>query len=46
MKKKDTLLIDKENSLKNSKTKYRSLIVEDIWKKRKKDCEKNFSKFC
>ena len=46
MKRKNTFIIDKQNSLKDVKAKHNYQIVEEYWKKRKKECEKNLSKFC
>jgi len=46
MKKKLTFIINKDNNLENLNEKYISKKVEEYWRRRKKDCEKNFSKFC
>ena len=46
MNKKDTFFDEKENVLKDVKAKYYYSIIEEYWKKRKKECEKNLSKFC
>ena len=46
MKKKPTFIINKDNNLENFNEKYNSQKVEEYWRRRKKDCEKNFSKFC
>ncbi len=46
MKRKNTFFVDKENSLKDFKAKHKYQIIEEYWKKRKKECEKNLSKFC
>ena len=46
MKRKNTFIVDKENCLKDVKAKHNYQIVAEYWKKRKKECEKNLSKFC
>ena len=46
MKRKNTFFIKKDNVLENFKDQHNYQIVEEYWKKRKKECEKNFSKFC
>ena len=46
MKRKNAFFINKEISPKDLKTKHNYQVVEEYWKKRKKECEKNFSKFC
>ena len=45
MKKKITFFVQKD-SLKEVKAKHNYQVVEAYWKKRKKECEKNLSKFC
>ena len=46
MKRKNTFFVDKVNGLKDIQAKINYQIVEEFWKKRKIECEKNFSKFC
>ena len=46
MKRKHTFLLDKDNNLEDFKAKHNYQIMEEYWKKRKKECEKNLSKFC
>ena len=46
MKRKNTFFVDKENGLKDLKEKHNYQIIGEYWKKRKKECEKNLSKFC
>ncbi len=46
MKRKNTFFVDKESSLKDVKAKHNYQIVEECWKNRKKEYEKNLSKFC
>ena len=46
MKRKNTFFVDKENSPKDVKAQHNYQIIEEYWKKRKKECEKNLSKFC
>ena len=46
MKRKNTIIVDNENGLKDVKARHNYQIVEEYWKKRKKECEKNLSKFC
>ena len=46
MKIKNNYLINRENNLNEFKTKHKYQKVDDYWKKRKKECEKNLSKFC
>ena len=46
MNRKNAFFIEKENSLKDGKAKHNYQIVEEYWTKRKKECEKNLSKFC
>ena len=46
MKRKNNFFVDKENGLKDFKAKHNYQIVEAYWRKRKKECEKNLSKFC
>ncbi len=46
MKRKNTFFINKENNLKDFNAKHNYQIVEEYWEKRKKECEKNLSKFC
>ncbi len=45
MKRKITFFV-KEDSLKKVKVKHNYQVVEEYWKKRKKECEKSLSKFC
>ena len=46
MKKKHTFFINRDNYLEDFKLKHKYQIVEEYWGKRKKECEKNLSKFC
>ena len=46
MKSKNTVFINKVNNLKDIKAKHHYQKIENYWKKRKKECEKNLSKFC
>jgi len=46
MKKKHTFFINRGNNLEDFKLKHNYQIVEEYWGKRKKECEKNLSKFC
>ncbi len=46
MKRKIRFYLTKENNLNEVKVKHNYQIVEEYWKKRKKECEKNLSKFC
>ena len=46
MKRKNIFFVDKENGPKKVKAKHNYQITEEYWKKRKKECEKNLSKFC
>ena len=46
MKRKHTFFINKDNNLEEFKAKHNYQIVEEYWRKRKKECEKNLSKFC
>ena len=46
MKRKNTFFVDKEIGLKDIKAKHNYQIKEEYWKKRRKECEKNLSKFC
>ena len=46
MKRKNTFLINKENNQEDFKAKHNYQIVEEYWMKRRKECEKNLSKFC
>jgi len=46
MKRKNNFFVDGENNLTNFKAKHNYQIIEEYWKKRKKECEKNHSKFC
>ena len=41
-----TLIISLEKTFKEFKSEHKYQILEDYWKKRKKECEKNLSKFC
>ncbi len=44
MKNKSTITLDK--TFKDFKSEHKYQILEVYWKKRKKECEKNLSKFC
>ena len=44
MKNKSIITLDRP--LKEFKSEHKYQILEDYWKKRKKECEKNLSKFC
>ena len=46
MKRKNTFFINKENNQEDFKAKHNYQIVEEYWRKRKKECEKNLSKLC
>ena len=46
MKRKNTFFINKDNNLEDFKGKHNYQIDEEYWSKRKKECEKNLSKFC
>ena len=46
MERKNTFFVHNENGQKDIKAKHNYQIVEEYWKKRKKECEKNLSKFC
>ena len=47
MKIKNTSVLNQNNiHLSQSKNKHKYQILENYWKKRKKECEKNHSKFC
>ena len=46
MKRKNTFFKNKDNNLESFKAKHNYQIVEESWRKRKKECEKNLSKFC
>ena len=41
-----SVFINKENNQENLKAKHNYQKVEEYWRKRKKECEKNLSKFC
>ena len=46
IKMKKTSIISLDNTFKEFKSEHKYLILEDSLKKRKKECEKNLSKFC
>ena len=46
MKNTSIITLDKPFKEFKSEHKYQILELEDYWKKRKKECEKNLSKFC
>ena len=46
MKRKHTFFKNKDNNLEDFKPKHNYQIVEEYWSKRRKECEKNLSKFC
>ena len=46
MDKNTSFLIYKDNNLKNYLDNYNFQILEEYWNIRKKECEKNLSKFC
>ena len=46
MKRKRNFFINKDNNLEDSKVKHNYQILEEYWSKRRKECEKNLSKFC
>ena len=46
MKIKNISAIHQDSFLKELRTKHKYQILEKYWKKRKKVCEKNLSKFC
>ena len=46
MKRKNAFFINKENNQEDFKAKHNYQIVEEYWRKRRKECEKNLSKFC
>ncbi|KGG11059.1 MULTISPECIES: hypothetical protein [Prochlorococcus] len=43
---KTSVLNQKNIHLSQFKNKHKNQILESYWKKRKKECEKNLSKFC
>ena len=43
---KNTSIITLDKPFKEFKSEHKYQILEDYWKKRKKECEKNLSKFC
>ena len=46
MERKNTFFVDKEIGLKDVKAKHNYQIIKEYCKKRKKEYEKNLSKFC
>ena len=46
MKSKITHIINNDKYLKDTKSENNYELAERYWKKRKKECEKNLSKFC
>ncbi len=46
MKTKNISLLEQKTTLKGFSTKHKYQILEEYWKKRKKECEKNLSSFC
>ena len=46
IKMKNTSIITLDKPFKEFKSEHKYQILEDYWKKRKKECEKNLSKFC
>ena len=46
IKMKNTSIITLDKTFKEFKSEHKYQILEDYWKKRKKECEKNLSKFC
>ena len=46
MKRKNAFFINKDNNLEDFKATHNYQIVEEYWRKRKNECEKNLSKFC
>ena len=46
MKNKTTSMININRVFKESRSNHKYQIFEDYWKKRKKECEKNPSRFC
>ena len=46
IKMKNTSIITNDKTFKEFKSEHKYQILEDYWKKRKKECEKNLSKFC
>ena len=46
MKMKDKLVRNQDEFLKDFRTHHKYQILEKYWEKRKKECEKNLSKFC
>lgn len=46
MKRKPTFFKNKDNNLEDFKAKHNYQRVEEYWRKRRKECEKNLSKFC
>ncbi len=43
---KNTLIVNNDKTYKEFNRKHKYQILEIYWKKRKKECEKNLSKFC
>ncbi len=43
---KNTSILCNVNAYKEFKSKHKYQIFDEYWKKRKKECEKNLSKFC
>lgn len=46
MKRKHTFIINNDNNLEEFKAKHNYQIIKEYSRKRKKECEKNLSKFC
>ena len=46
MQMKNTSIISNDKTYKEFNNKHKYQILENYWKKRKKECEKNLSKFC
>ncbi len=46
IKMKNKSIITLDRPFKDFKSEHKYQILEDYWKKRKKECEKNLSKFC
>ncbi len=44
--KNSSVLNQSNNPFKQLESKHKYQILEEYWKKRKKECEKNLSKFC
>ena len=46
IKMKNTSIISLDKTFKEFKSEHKYQILEDYWKERKKECEKNLSNFC